>query len=172
MEITSRSKLMDVLKAYPQLEEQIIAVAPPFKNLGNPILRRTVAQLATLEQVAQIGGMDSAELVRILRRAAGLEELPAGLAQAFVPPPRAADDPDWIEGAPAHVLDGVALLRDSIVPVQRANELLAGLPAGAFILLTTDFKPAPIIEAMEKAGRRVYHKTLRDEANLHLTYIG
>lgn len=172
MEITSRSKLMEVLKAYPQLEERIIAVAPPFKNLRNPILRRTVAQLATLEQVAQIGGMDSAELVRVLRRAAGLDELPAGPVQAFVPPPRTADDPEWIAGAPAYVVDGVALLRDGVAPVQRVNELLAGLPAGAFVLLTTDFKPAPIIEAMEKAGRRVYHKTLPGEADLHLTYIG
>lgn len=172
MEITGRSKLMDVLKAYPQLEEQIIAVAPPFKNLRNPILRRTVAQLATLEQVAQIGQINVTDLIRILRRAAGLEELPDGPAQAFVPPPRTADDPAWIEGAPAHVLDGVALLRDGVAPVQRVNELLAGLPADAFILLTTDFKPAPIIEAMEKARRTVYYKMAPGAANLHLTYIG
>lgn len=78
--------MADVLKAHPQLEERIIAVAPPFKNLRNPILRRTVAQLATIEQVAQIGGMDAAELVRILRRAAGLDERPAGPVQTFVPP--------------------------------------------------------------------------------------
>lgn len=172
MEITGRSKLMDVLRSYPQLEERIIAVAPPFKNLRNPILRRTVAQLATVEQVAQIGGMDPGELVRVLRRAAGLEELPAGPVRTFVPPPRAAEDPEWIEGAPAHVVDGVALLRDGIVPVQRVNELMATVPAGAFILLTTDFTPAPIIEAMEKAGHKVYHKTASGEANLHLTYIG
>ncbi len=75
-------------------------------------------------------------------------------------------------GAPAHVVDGVALLRDGIVPVQRVNELLATVPAGALILLTTDFTPAPIIEAMEKAGRKVYHKTAPGVANLHLTYIG
>lgn len=87
-------------------------------------------------------------------------------------PPRAADDPAWIEGAPAHVVDGVALLRAGVAPVQRVNELLAELPAGAFILLTTDFQPAPIIEAMQKAGRKVYHKTPADAENLHLTYIG
>lgn len=172
MEITSRSKLMDVLKAYPQLEERIIAVAPPFKNLRNPILRRTVAQLATVEQVAQIGGMDPGELVRILRRAAGLEELPDGPVRTFVPPPRAAEDPEWIEGAPAYVVDGVALLREGIVPVQRVNELMTTVPAGAFILLTTDFTPAPIVDAMAKAGHKVYHKTASGEANLHLTYIG
>ena len=172
MEITSRSKLLDVLKAYPELEEQIIAIAPPFKNLRNPILRRTVAQLATLEQVAQIGQVDVSELVAGLRRAAGLPELQTASTAAFVPPPRAADDPEWVEGAPAHVVDGTALLRDGFVPVQRVNELLGALPAGAFILLTTDFKPTPIIDAMEKAGRRVYHKAQPGAVNLHLTYIG
>ena len=63
MEITSRSKLLDVLKAYPFLEEQIVEIAPPFKNLRNPILRRTVGQLATIEQVAQIGNIDVVDLV-------------------------------------------------------------------------------------------------------------
>lgn len=172
MEITSRSKLLDVLKAYPQLEEQIIAVAPPFKNLRNPILRRTVAQLATLEQVAQVGQVDVGDLIGILCRAAGLAELPTAPRKAFVPPPRSADDPEWIEGAPAHVVDGVALLSDGIVPVQRVNELLGALPAGAFILLITDFKPAPIIEAMEKARRKMYYKAPAGAENLHLTYIG
>ncbi len=172
MEITGRSKLLEVFKAYPQLEEQIIAIAPPFKNLRNPILRRTVAQLATVEQVAQIGQVDVAELVSTLRRGAGLPELQTAPAAAFVPPSRSAGDPAWIEGAPAHVVDGTALLQRGEVPVQRVNELLLTLPAGTFILVTTDFKPAPIIDAMEKAGRRVYHKVQAGETDLHLTYIG
>jgi len=58
MEITSQSKLYDVLAAYPELEAQIVKIAPPFKNLKNPVLRRTVGRIATLEKVAQIGGMD------------------------------------------------------------------------------------------------------------------
>ena len=57
MEITSQSKLFDVLEAYPFLEEQIVNIAPPFQNLKNPVLRRTVGKIATLEKVAQVGGM-------------------------------------------------------------------------------------------------------------------
>jgi hypothetical protein len=52
MEITSHTKLLELLNEYPALEEQIINIAPPFKNLKNPVLRRTVGQLATLAQVA------------------------------------------------------------------------------------------------------------------------
>lgn len=42
MELTRLSKLSEVLQTYPELEEQLINIAPPFKNLKNPVLRRTV----------------------------------------------------------------------------------------------------------------------------------
>ena len=77
MEINARSKLLDILVAYPELEEQIIKIAPPFQNLKNPVLRRTVGKLATLEKVAQIGGLDVNQLVNTLRRAVGQGELQA-----------------------------------------------------------------------------------------------
>ena len=77
MQITAKSKLFDVLEAYPFLEEQIVNIAPPFQNLKNPVLRRTVGKLATLETVAQVGGMDADRLVNTLRRAVGQDELQA-----------------------------------------------------------------------------------------------
>ena len=75
MEITRKSRILEVLKEFPQLEEQIIGMAPAFKNLRNPVLRRTVAQMATLEMVAKIGGLDVAGLVNALRRSVGQSEV-------------------------------------------------------------------------------------------------
>ena len=175
MEITRRSKLLDVLKAYPFLEEQIIRIAPPFKNLRNPVLRRTVGQLATIEQVAQVGGIDVVELVNTLRRATGQAEIadavPAGATPAGEPPAPAAGDPDWIGAAPAFTVDGNELLADGEVPLEHVNELLARAPAGGHVLLITDFEPSPIVDAMRKQGRRVHHKQ-SDDARQHYTYIG
>ncbi len=74
MEITAKTKLMDLLNEYPQLEEKIIQAAPAFKNLKNPILRRTVGQLATVEKVAQIGNLDVFTFVNLLRRETGQAE--------------------------------------------------------------------------------------------------
>src|SRR5512134_3753823 len=97
MQITSQSKLFDVLEAYPFLEAQIVNIAPPFQNLKNPVLRRTVGKIATLEKVAQIGGMDVGKLVNTLRRAVGQEELAAeSVAKVRIEIPRVADDPEWI----------------------------------------------------------------------------
>ncbi|RKY56673.1 MAG: hypothetical protein DRP93_00900, partial [Candidatus Neomarinimicrobiota bacterium] len=52
MIITPKSKLMQVLEAYPELEDKLIAYIPVFKDLKNPILRKTIAKIATMQQVA------------------------------------------------------------------------------------------------------------------------
>ncbi len=174
MEITRRSKLFDVLNAYPFLEDQIVDIAPPFKNLRNPVLRRTVGQLATVERVAEIGNLDVVELVNRLRRAAGLTAVAVEGAPplaGLIPAP-SGGDPDWISGEPQFVVDGTGLLTDGEVPLQRVNELLGELAPGAFILLATDFEPSPIMDAMRLQSRRVYHKMHPDGSGQHLTYIG
>lgn len=172
MEITSQSKLFDVLEAFPFLEAQIVNIAPPFQNLKNPILRRTVGKLATLEKVAQIGGMDVDKLVNTLRRAAGQAEIePGSTAPLVVNVPKAEDDPDWISGEPQFTVDGVALLQHGEVPLGKINELLRQLTIGRFILLVTNFEPTPIIEAMQKQNLKVFHKIHPDNDQQHLTFI-
>jgi hypothetical protein len=172
MEITSQSRLFDVLEAYPFLEAQIINIAPPFQNLKNPVLRRTVGKIATLEKVAQIGGMDVGKLVNTLRRAVGQEELEGESAANFVVEiPRVADDPDWIAGEPQFIVNGTELLQRGEVPLGRVNELLGQLEDGRYILLVTNFEPTPIIEAMQKQKRRVFHKAHPQESTQSLTFI-
>jgi hypothetical protein len=171
MEITSRSKLFDVLNTYPTLEEKIIRLAPPFANLKNPVLRRTVGQLATLEQVARIGKMDVTELVNTLRREVGLPEIRTDTPVAVSIPQRVESDPDWISGEPQFIVNGTELLQQGEVPLQHINHLLPQLQPQRFILLMTDFEPTPMIETMQKQKRRVYHKVHPNDARVHLTYI-
>jgi len=172
MEITLTSKLFDVLEAYPELEAQISGIAPPFKNLSNPVLRRTVGKIATIEKVAQIGGMDADRLVNTLRRAVGQAELKPGTASELkVEVPAAAGDPDWISGEPQFTLDGTGMLQRGEVPLGKVNELLGTLDSGRYLLLVTDFEPAPIIEAMQKQNRTVFHKVNPRDEKQHLTFI-
>jgi hypothetical protein len=173
MLITAKSKLFEVLEAYPFLEEQIVHIAPPFQNLKNPVLRRTVGKLATLETVAQVGGMDADRLVNTLRRAVGQDELQADVsAQPVIElPPLAADDPAWISGEPQFFVNGIELLRRGDVPLGKVNELLPQLEPGRTLLLITDFEPAPILDAMHKQERRVYHKKSPTNDTQHLTFI-
>ncbi len=172
MEITSQSKLFDVLEAYPELESQIVNIAPPFQNLKNPVLRRTVGKIATLEKVAQIGGMDAGKLVNTLRRAVGQDEMTGETSASFtVEIPRVENDPEWLAGEPQFTINGTELLQRGEVPLGKVNELLVQLEAGRYLLLFTNFEPTPILEAMQKQNRMVFHKTHPNDPAQHLTFI-
>lgn len=172
MEITSQSKLLDVLEAYPELEAQIINIAPPFQNLKNPVLRRTVGKIATLEKVAQVGRMDAGKLVNTLRRAVGQVEISGEAEASFtVEIPRVENDPQWMAGEPQFTVNGSELLQRGEVPLGRVNELLGKLEAGRYLLLVTNFEPSPIVDAMQKQGHKVVHKIHPNHTTQHLTFI-
>ena len=43
------TKIAALLDHYPELEDVLIGMAPPFKKLKNPILRKSVAKVASLQ---------------------------------------------------------------------------------------------------------------------------
>ena len=172
MEITAKTKLIDVLNEYPQLEEQIIQAAPAFKNLKNPILRRTVGRMATVEKVVQIGGLDLTTFINLLRRQVGqLELVPPDLVIPAMDDRPMMVEPEWTKGEPQFVVDGKAMLASGGVPVNRVNELLLQLEAGQFLLLITDFEPTPMIDAVKLQKREAYHKVDPMDTTRHLTYF-
>jgi len=55
MVLDARTKLDALLKGYPFLLEFLAGWSPKFEKLRNPLLRKTVGRLATLDQVAALG---------------------------------------------------------------------------------------------------------------------
>ncbi len=172
MEITAKTRLHDLLSSYPQLEEKIIQAAPAFKNLKNPVLRRTVGRVATVEKVVQIGGLDLTTFINLLRREVGQTELiPDVSATVDLHETVAMGEPDWIKGVVQFTVDGKELLARGEVPVNKINELLPQVTGEGIILLVTDFEPAPMIDALLKQKRQVFHKIDEKDSSRHLTYI-
>src|SRR5665647_919529 len=73
--ISPKTKVGELLDFYPQLESVLLDLSPAFAKLKNPILRKTVARIATLQQAAVVGGLKTDELVNRLRKEAGQNEL-------------------------------------------------------------------------------------------------
>jgi len=71
LEITSKTKVYDLLENYPQLEDVLIRLIPGFWKLKNPFLRKTVAKVISLRQAAEIGEMKTETLVNRLKKEAG-----------------------------------------------------------------------------------------------------
>ena len=64
MELNSKTKIDDLLKEYPFLIDFFVSKSPLFKNLKNPLMRKTLGKVATLTQVAAIGKLDLNSLLK------------------------------------------------------------------------------------------------------------
>lgn len=94
MKIGPGTKLDDLLKKYPVLLDYLAELSPRFGRLRNPILRKTVGKVATLQQVAGFGDIPLPELLAKIaaeiKRAAG-EEIEVETTGAVPGPVAAAD---------------------------------------------------------------------------------
>jgi hypothetical protein len=58
MELAPKTKIAAVLAAYPFIKDYLIGVSPNFKALDNPMMMNTLGRMATLSQVAMMGGVE------------------------------------------------------------------------------------------------------------------
>jgi hypothetical protein len=159
--ISPETKVGDLLDAFSGAEEALIAIAPKFKVLKNPLLRRTVAKVATLEQAARVADMPVNELVRSLREALGQD---AGDMEADGDVVAGKGDaPGWIAEGAKLEFDADAMLAKGETPVGKVTEALAGMTAGESLLVRSTFQVAPLIDAMRGKGHEVFtHKVGED----------
>jgi uncharacterized protein len=81
MDIHPGTKIDDLLKKYPFLVDFFLTKSPKFKHLTNPIMRRTVGKVATLNQIASIGKM---EIKTLLEEIAGAVREKTGESIAII----------------------------------------------------------------------------------------
>lgn len=146
--ISPKTKVLALIEAYPALEAELIAYVPAFEKLKNPVLRNTVARVASLQQAAAVGGVPVAELVNHLRRAVG-QDLVEGLGDSTYTTVR----PHWFEaGTPTETLDARVLLDRGEQPVDVALSALAHLAPDTQYQVIAPFLPAPLIDKATSLG--------------------
>ncbi len=163
--INPETKVGALLEAYPELEEVLIRMAPAFSRLRNPVLRKTVAKVATLEQAARIGGVSVRSLVRQLRQAVGRQGPEITETQEPVPEPA----PAWVSQASVRLrLDADELLARGEHPLGRVREAVEQLAPSEAVELTSSFRPEPLIEALRRAGFLVFSREMAPDRHLTL----
>lgn len=78
MIISPKTKVGELLDTFPELESVLMEMSPAFEKLKNPLLRKTVARVATLQQIAVVGGLNVDSIVNRLRSAVGQTSLEDG----------------------------------------------------------------------------------------------
>jgi hypothetical protein len=168
LSISPETTVGAMLDAYPELESVLVKMAPAFAKLRNPVVRRTVAKVATLEQAAKIGGIGLQAMILRLRNVTGQSapDLP-------VQQPRqdaAGDDASWLtSGRVMEEIDADAMLERGVHPIGKIRETVGVLGPGEVVVLRSSFRPQPLIETLRRAGVAV-HSSVR--GTTHLTWFG
>lgn len=156
-----------MLDRYPQLEDVLIGLAPPFKKLKNPLLRKGVSKVASLEHAAAVGGMSVGELVNKLRAAVGQgaaapEDFPGAVSHF-------SDEPDWFDAAKIVASIDERAADPDKMPIASVLQAAARLHSTDIIELITTFVPAPGIDILKRKGFLVW--SVREDGKLVRTYV-
>ena len=164
MVIRKEDRVADVLARDERLVETFVAASPAFAMLRNPVTRRTLARLATVEAAARVAGIDADALTESLNRAASGD----GSARAPLPatPPRAPGPPRELLDVPAERvldLDVREDLRNGREPFSRIMAARRDLPGDGVLRLRAVFEPVPLYAVMAKQGYAHWTERLADD---------
>lgn len=139
--ISPETRLGELLHAYPGVEDSLIEWVPALARLKNPVLRETFTRTATLDQAARLGGISARDLVTKIRELTGQ--------------PEAADSPIPAAVTVVERIDADAMLATGVHPVGRVRQACAHLSPGEAIEMSVGFRPAPLIDTMQRSGYAV-----------------
>ncbi|MEE9118858.1 MAG: DUF1858 domain-containing protein [Calditrichia bacterium] len=166
IEITPSTKVNDLLDVYPELEETLIGIAPPFKKLKNPFIRKSVARVATIKHISSVGNVPLNELINKLRKAIGQ---PA-TNDFYEDENYFSNKPEWFSADKISLSMNEEKLEDKdkmtlVTILQEARNV----KKGEIIELITSFLPAPGIDRMKSKGYSVW--TVKEDDDLIKSYF-
>ncbi len=169
IDINPSTTVYELLVAYPELEEVLIKITPVFKKLKNPILRNTVAKVATLKHASVVGGVELSMLISVLRETVGLGDI-KNIDSTFSSKEYLNKKPKWflsdkiIASIDESKLDGL-----NKMPITFVLHKAKDTKNGEIIELITTFLPAPGIDLMQKKGYETW--TSKESDHLFKSYF-
>jgi hypothetical protein len=165
--ILPSTKVGALLDRYPQLEDILIGLAPPFKKLRNPLRRKGVAKVASLKHAAAVGGMPVNDLVNKLRAAVGQAAISSEDARESIS--YFSGEPEWFAASKVVISIDERAADPNKMPIIDVLRKAVRLQAGEMLELVTTFLPAPGIEILKKKGLRVW--SVQHGPELIRTYV-
>jgi hypothetical protein len=148
--ITPKTKIYDLLEAYPELEDTLIASAPELKRLKNPVLRKTIARVTNISQAAVIANLNVEELVNKLREKVGQGNIgQSGETGTNYVTAR----PDWFKrDAVVNTIDIREMLNKGEQPVHEVLAAIKKLNEDEILEIIAPFVPAPLLDKTSGLG--------------------
>ncbi|UCH66684.1 MAG: DUF1858 domain-containing protein, partial [Ignavibacterium sp.] len=144
----------------------LIGIAPPFKKLKNPFLRKTVAKVATIKHISSVGGVPLGDLIAKLRDAVGQPPI----TESYDDEEYFSEQPEWfsVDKVTLSVEEDKLENKDEMTLVAILRES-KNVKTGEIIELVTAFLPAPGIDALKSKGYSAWVK--KEEGGIIKSYF-
>ncbi len=145
--ISPKTKIGELLEAYPHLEAVLIEMSPVFEKLKNPILRKTVGRVATIQQVSVVGGIPVEKIVNRLRAETGQSE---EMESEELVTNNPGQTPSWFDEKKIRAIyDASPVINAGDSPMSEILQKSNSLASGEILELQTPFIPAPILDMLK-----------------------
>jgi uncharacterized protein (DUF2249 family) len=152
LQITPQTRIGEFLDTYPELEKLLFSLSPAFKKLENPVLRRTIGKVATLQQIAITDNIPLESIINSLRKAAGQNKTIEIMSNNNL-----NEKPDWFDTSLINeTLDAREMLQAGQHPLAEAIRMTSEMKPGQIFELITPFTPMPLIEKIRDKGFLAY----------------
>lgn len=165
--ITPETNLGHLLESYPQLENDLLNMSPSFAKLKDPALRKTVAKIASLRQIAETGNIPLADLINQLRKKVGQDTVDFSEQNSSG---RNSEKLKWAEPEfIARTFDARPVIASGGHPLTKVMQDLPALAEGKSYELITPFLPVPLLDMVKSNGYQVWAEQI--EENLVKCYF-
>lgn len=163
MLINKQTKIAVLLKHHPDALETIVGLAPDFKKLRNPVLRKLMAGRTSIAMASKVGGCKPEDFFRAL---APLGFETDNITETEEITPENKPIPEFLKNLqPDKIVhfDVRAMLAEGNDPLKHIQQKVKGLNPGEALLIINNFEPVPLIKLLEKQGFKSYVKHIDSE---------
>ncbi|MFN8417152.1 MAG: DUF2249 domain-containing protein [Cytophagaceae bacterium] len=165
MEISAQTTISKIIEENKQAIDVISSINPHFKKLKNPIFRKLLASMVTVEQAAKIGGVHSSTILNSLKDI-GFKIINNTVEEELIEENQA---PFYVDQKKLFTLDVRPYLQEGEDPFAIIMKSIKKIPSDYTLLLINSFEPVPLIAILKKQGYAAYVKKIDKE--LYETYF-
>ena len=165
MTINEHTKIAALLKHHPDALEKIVSIAPDFKKLRNPILRKLMAGRTSIAMASKIGKCTPEDFYKVLQ--------PLGFTIEYKSSTSVKTSnnlkkelPNFIVEIPQEhivILDVREMLASGTDPLKRIQNKVKEMKQGEVLKIVNTFEPTPLIKLLEKQGFTAYVEEINND---------
>ena len=164
MIINAQTKIAALLKHHPDALETIISIAPDFKKLRNPILRKLMAGRTSIAMASKIGGCKPEDFFKALATLGFEVDNNNTATEETITENKPM--PEYLKNIQQEQIvnfDVREILASGSDPLKQIQQKVKELTANQVLLIINNFEPVPLIKLLEKQGFESYVKHVDSE---------